>query len=127
MSNDIATQRTLTELARTLLGARRTDHLRVTDLADRAALPTLNEIVVKQAAVAAWKSVKGGALHDLLQQYDDRTRGHLKNFRRASSNRCIAAINMADVWNASEQLRSATTLTQAKNAAKKFACTVRHI
>ena len=34
-------------------------------------LPTLNEIVEKQAAVAAWKAVKVGALQDLLEQYDD--------------------------------------------------------
>ena len=125
--DDVATQRTMTELARTLIGARRADRLRVQDLADRAALPTLNEIVTRQAAIAAWKSVKGGALHDLLQLYDDRTRGHLRNLRRPLSHRCIAASNMADVWNASEHLRSATTLTQAKTAAKKFATTVRHI
>ena len=124
---DVATQRTLTELARTLVGSHRRDHIKVVELADRAALPTLNELVVKQAAVAAWKAVKGGALQDLLQHYDDRTRGHLRNLRRASSNRCLAAVNMADVWNASEQLRSATTLTQAKTAAKKFASSVRHI
>ena len=61
------------------MGVRRADHVRVEDLADRAALLTLNELVVKQAAVAAWKAVKGGALHDLLQQYDDCTRGHLRN------------------------------------------------
>ena len=125
--DDRATQRALTELARAIVGVRRADRLRVNDLADRAALPTLNEIVVKQAAVAAWKAVRGGALNDLLQVYDDRTRGHLMNLRRPSSNRCIAAVNMADVWNASEHLRSATTLTQAKTAAKKFASTARHI
>ena len=124
---DVATQRMLTELARTLTGARRTDHIRVIDLADRAALPTLNEIVAKQSAVAAWKAANGGALEDLLQLYDDRTRGHLRNLRRPISNRCVAASNMADVWNASEHIRSATSLTQAKAAAKKFASTVRHI
>ena len=124
---DIATQRTLTELARTLIGARRADRLRVADLADRAALPTLNEIIIKQAAVAAWKAVKGGALSDLLLPYDDRTRGHQNNLRRPVSNRCVAALNMADVWNASEHLRSTTTLTQAKAAAKKFAITMRHV
>ena len=125
--DNVATQRILTDLARTLIGVSRADRLRITDLADRAALPTLNEIVVKQAAVAAWKAVEGGALHDLLLPYDDRTRGHQRNLKRPSSIRCVAASNMADVWNASEQLRSATTLTQAKTAAKKLASTVRHI
>ena len=124
---DVATQRTLTELARTLIGARRADRLIVSDLADKAALPTLNEIVIKQAAVAAWKTVKGGALQDLLLLYDKRTRGRMRNLRRPSSNRCVAATNMADVWNASVQLRSAKTLTQAKMVAKKFASTLRHI
>ena len=103
---DVATQRIVTEFARTLIAAKRADRLRVIDLADRAGLPTLNEIVVKQAAVAAWKAVKGGALHDLLQLYDDRTRGHLRNLRRALSNRCTASSNMANVWNSYEQFRS---------------------
>ena len=41
----------------------------VMDLADRASLPTINEVVVKQAAVAAsptWKATNRGALYDLL-------------------------------------------------------------
>ena len=123
----MATQRVLNTVARTLLGVRMADRLKVMDLADRSSLPTLNEIVVKQAAVAAWKAANGGALQDLLQPFDSRSRGSSLNLRRPSSTRCIAAYNMADTWNASEQLRAAKTLTQAKTAAKKFASAVRHI
>ena len=125
--DDVATQRVLNSVARTLLGVRMADRLRAVDLADRASLPTLNEIVVKQAAIAAWKAVNGGALNDLLQPFDTRSRGSSLNLRKPSSTRCIAASNMADTWNASEQLRAAKTLTQAKSAAKIFACTIRHI
>ena len=96
-------------------------------MAERAALPTLNETVVKQTAVAVLKAVKGGALHDLTTAVRRPNTRTPEEPEKAMSKRCIEATNMADVWNASEHIRSATTLTQAKAAAKKFASTVRHI
>ena len=112
--------------SRLVLGARRTDHLRATDLMDRAGLSTLNEIVVSQSAVAAWQAVNGGALQDVLEDFDSRTRGSAANLKKATSQRCQPARNMALAWNSSEALRRAETLREAKAVAKKMAKEARH-
>ncbi|QQP52292.1 Hypothetical protein FKW44_004403 [Caligus rogercresseyi] len=46
---------TINDLARILLGVQRADRLRVVDLLDRSHLPSVNEILVKQAAISSWK------------------------------------------------------------------------
>ena len=56
----------INDLARVLLGVRRAEHIKISDLLDRTGLPSLNEIVVQQSAVSAWKAAKGGALAGLL-------------------------------------------------------------
>ena len=116
----------LNEVARTLLGVRRADHVRTEDLMDRAKLPTLNEIVVRQAALNAWKAVNGGTLSELLLPYDSRTRGAEGNLRKPVSRRCLATSNMANCWNAHEPLRNAKTIGEARSAARKLANAVRH-
>ena len=116
----------LNDLARTLLNIRRADHVRTEDLMDRAKIPTLNEIVVRQAALNSWKAVNGGALSEFLQPYDSRTRAAESNLRRPVSRRCIAISNMANCWNASQPLRNAKTIGEARSAARKLANSVRH-
>ena len=125
--DDIATQRVLNDLYRVITGLKRTDHIRVADLAARANLPTLNEIITKQAAISAWRSQNGGPLNDTLVPYDERTRGASQNRMRPVSTRCIASTNLAHAWNSSEELRNAKTLTAAKLAAKKLAQSVRNL
>ncbi|QQP41650.1 Hypothetical protein FKW44_016084 [Caligus rogercresseyi] len=51
-------QLAINDLARILLGVRRADRLRAADLLDRSHLPSVNEILVKQAAISAWKAIK---------------------------------------------------------------------
>ena len=65
----------INDLARVLLGVRRVEHVKISDLLVRTGLPSLNEIVVQQSAVSAWKAAKGGALAGLLHGFDTRTRG----------------------------------------------------
>ena len=125
--DDISTQRIMNDLARTLLGVKRIDHHRVSYLADRASLPTVNQVVVKGSALAAWKAENGGPLADLLEPHDGRTRGSSNNLRRPTSVRCQAAVNMAASWNNSAGLREAKTLIEAKRAANRLALKVRHI
>ena len=95
------------------------------DLAARAKLPTLNEVVTKQSAISAWRSQNGGPLDDILVAYDERTRGASLKWKRPVSARCVAARNLTLTWNSSEELRSAQTLSHAKVAAKKLAQSVR--
>ena len=92
--DDVATQRLLNDLYRTLLGVKRADRVRVSELADRTRCPTLNQIVAKQAAMSAWRSQNGGPLDDILDPYDDRTRGAALEKRKPVLVRCIAASNL---------------------------------
>ena len=82
--------------------------------------------VVHQSAVTAWQAVKGGALQDVLEDFDSRTRGSAANLKKATSQRCQPARNMAQAWNSSEALRRAETLREAKAVAKKMAKEARH-
>ena len=109
------------------MGITRADHYKVEDLLDRAGLPSINEIVVRQSAVASWKATQGGALKELLQPYDDRTRGSSSNMRKPISQRCTAAKNMCLTWNASSSLREAKSLPEARRAARELAKSVRHM
>ena len=126
-AEDTATQRVLNDVYRVITGLKRTDHVRVADLAARAKLPTLNEVVTKQSAISAWRSQNGGPLDDILAPYDERTRGASLKWKRPVSTRCVAARNLTLTWNSSEELRSAQTLNQAKVAAKKLAQSVRDL
>ena len=112
-AEDTATQRVLNDVYRIITGLKRSDHIRVADLAARAKLPTLNEVVTKQSAISAWRSQNGGPLNDILVPYDERTRGASLKWKRPVSTRCVAARNLTLTWNSSEELRSAQTLNHA--------------
>ena len=125
--DDTAIQIAMNDLARVLLGVRLADRWRVSDLANRANLPTVNEIVIKQSAIAAWKAVNNPSdpLREVLPTYDTRTRGASSDLRRPISPRCIAAVNMTAVWNSSQELRSAVSLAEAKRVAVQIASSAR--
>ena len=120
-----ATQRVLNYLYSVITGLKRTDHIRVADLAARAKLPTLNKVETEQSAISAWRSQNGGLLNDILVPYDERRRGASLKWKRPVSTRCVAARNLTLTCKASEELWSAQTLNHAKVAAKKLAQSVR--
>ena len=108
---------------RELLGSKKVDRERVSELADRAGLPTLNEVVVRQAAVAAWKAMRdpSSPFASLVKLADARTRSNAQEHVQPVSVRCLAARNISAVWNASEDLRNVSSPTGAKRVAKKLA------
>ena len=57
-----------------------------------------------------------------------RVRGSADNLKKPTSQRCIAANNMACTWNSSEALRraSTSTLSEARTVAKRMAKEARH-
>ena len=126
-TDDGGAQVALNDLARVLLGAQRSDHIRTSELLNRAGIPSLNEIVIRQSAIAAWKAinVKGAPLSLVLQALDSRTRGGQQGLVNPVSPRCTAASNMAIVWNKSQALRSAKTLQEAQKVAKKISKTLK--
>ena len=119
----------LNDLARVLLGVRRADHYRATDLVDRASIQTVNEIVVRQSATMAWRANNGNSLKDVLEPYDGRTRPWhqgTEDMKKAVSQRCLPAVNMCRIWNSSEALRKATSLNEAKSIARILSKEARH-
>ena len=119
----------LNNLARVLLGVKRADHYRATDLVDRARISTVNQIVVRQSAIMAWRANNGNALEDVLEPYDGRSRPWhqgSEDMKKAVSQRCLPAVNMCRIWNSSEALRKATSLNEAKSIARRLAMEARH-
>ena len=111
----------LNDLARILTGTKRCEHVRTEDLIKKACIPTLNEIVVRQSAMAAWKAMRhdNAALRPLLVAFDGRTRSASEDLVKPSVD-TIAARNIANAWNHSPGLRRATTLAAAKASAKNL-------
>ena len=122
-SSTCSTQVAMNDLARVLLGARRSDKVRVSELADRAGLPTVNEVDVRQSALAAWRAVNvdSDPLAGALIPHDIRTRGFKEGLRKPITLRCNAVQNMAATWNAAAELRSSETLSSAKRVAAMLA------
>ena len=114
----------LNDLARILTGHSRKQHIPTSVLNKKAGIPTFNEIIVKRAAVEAWKAVHGGALKSLLTFPSSSTRATSSGLVRAANN-SVVCINMRNCWNASSKLRAATTLSAAKSAAQSLASEVR--
>ena len=114
------------DLARILLGLSRKDHISTNKLADRDGLPTLNEIVVKRSAVEAWKAMNCGALTGAIEYVSSNSRASTKGLVRTST-RSRPNLNLEKCWNASEDLRNATSISAAKRAAKKLATEARHV
>ena len=115
-----AVQTALNDLARVLLGVRRSDRIRVAELADKAGIPTANEIVIRGAAMAAWSAANGNNLRSLLVSPDSRTRAASASLLKEIAP-SYAAQNMSMCWEASEELRAASGRNGAKAAARRLA------
>ncbi|QQP49816.1 Hypothetical protein FKW44_010610, partial [Caligus rogercresseyi] len=116
-------QLAINDLARILLGVQRADRLRVVDLLDRSHLPSVNEILVKQAAIPAWKAmnVDSCPLERILEGFDERTRSATICLKKPVSTNCVAAVNLSKAWSLSQPLREACTLSSARRVAKTMA------
>ena len=115
----------INDLARILTGHKRKDRVPVSVLADKANLPTINEIVVKRSATEAWKAMNGGALQNSLVVPSSSSRAASNKFVRPATN-SIADTNLSKCWNRSQELREARNLNTAKKAAKKLASECRN-
>ena len=116
----------LNDLARVLTGHSRKDHISIIELASKAKLPTLNEVVVKRASLEAWKAKNGGALSDSIINISSNTRASTQCLVRPSSE-SIVDKNLSECWNSSENLRKAATKNAARTAAKQFSSEMRFL
>ena len=118
----------LNDLARAVLGVRKDKKVTIQRLLTRTGFPTVNELVVEQSAMAAWKAQHhvSSPLLPLMRSQDGRTRAGTSSLHQPTSMRSTAANNMAAAWGASAELREAATQGRARAAAKKLAKKWRH-
>ena len=116
----------LNDLARILTGKKRSEHINTSDLAAKAGIPTLNEVIIRRAGLEAWKACRGGALKNSVRENSARSRAATLGLVERSSN-SVADTNIANCWNASAKLRTATTVSGAKEAARELAASSRNL
>ena len=122
---DAAAQVVLNDTARLLLRVRRSDRTRAVNMAEKLGFLSVNQVVVQQSAVAAWKCANmrnggTGPLDNVATPFTTNTRAATKGLLRpcSSSN---AAKNIALVWEYSPDLRAVATLPAAKAKARELA------
>ena len=128
-----AVQVAINDVARTLTGVKRSDHIPVKDLLNKAGLPSVNRLVVKAVAMEAWKAYAstdggGGSRKPIGSMMFDcnietrPTRSTEAGLVKVPLRGCNTFItHAATVWNNSEDLRVAKTSSAAKRVAKDIA------
>ena len=106
---------------RMVAGVRRADRVKLTDLRQDVKLPTVNYVVAREAATAAWwalASPNGSPLSSIMEELkpDLRTRGASHGlYRMPKDSRNTFVGNMVRVWNAFPGLAAAKTLAGARS------------
>ena len=100
---DGVAQVVLNDAARLITGRKKHKRDRALDLADGSGIPTLNDIVIRSAASAAWEAANGGAMTGALTECDARTRAATTGLMRPKWE-TTASINLAECWNSSVEL-----------------------
>ncbi|QQP41462.1 Hypothetical protein FKW44_015846, partial [Caligus rogercresseyi] len=122
-----AVQVAINDVARSIAGCRRRDHIRIEDLLRSAKIPSLNEITVMAVAVETWKcfhSNDGGCgarnpIGDLVFPTPKRpTRSTTSVACPLRGGTDTFASHAVSVWNNFESLRSARTLAAARDVAR---------
>lgn len=129
-----AVQVALNNVARSVTGCKRSDHIAVRDLNARAKFPLLNELVTRTVAMETWaahNSNEQGTRNPLgVSMFE--SSGYLRTTRAESAgivqNRTAGSNTLVscglEVWNACRDLRGAPTKRAARKAAETFARSV---
>ena len=115
----------LNDVARVLVKKKRTDHVRVEDLLKKSGLESVNAMVCSSSAMLAWRAYDpDNPLHGLLAALQPRgnTRSKEAGLLQVPppDTKNFALWNMATVWNAVPELRTAKSEGAAKRVIKKF-------
>ena len=133
-ANEKSTQIAINDVARSLTGNKRTDHVQINDLLSKAALPSYNELVVKATAMETWGAFSstdgpGGSRNPLgLIMFGAREDPNIRQRSSRSRSANIVprplpfaadtlAANGVKMWNTHSELRSATTKRASKRVA----------
>jgi hypothetical protein len=125
-----AVQVAVNNVARSVTGCRRSEHVRVEDLNKQAGFPLLNELVTRSVALETWAafhSDEGGTRNPLGVTMFESTR-YNRDTRAAASGQVpdrsgggtLVSTGLG-VWNSCPDLRAATTKGAAKKAAAAYA------
>ena len=136
-TNTMSIQVAMNNLARSITGSARTDHVKIPDLLSKACIPSYNAVAVRSIALETWKASKSndgpnGTRNPLGRVlFPDTTNKEPIRSSRASATRMIPlplrakantfVWNAASIWNHSTALREATTLGEAMRVAKSLA------
>jgi hypothetical protein len=118
----------LNDVARSITGTRRRDHVRIKDLLSQAGLKSANRMVVKAIAAKTWgcfHSNDGDRNHVGRLLFLRKRTAIVKTTRSATTGQIEVPLrggdtfitHVAHVWNKSATLRQATTKAKAKKAA----------
>ena len=122
----------INDIARAVLGRRRSDRVPVHQLLDQAGLRSLNESAFVSAAMLAWSAVncESHPLHMTLSSrtLDTNTRasatGKLRPLPPKEADIAISVANAIRVWNTHSEIRAAASMSTAKATAKRLARSV---
>jgi hypothetical protein len=127
-----AVQVAINDVARSITGKSRRDHLPVSNLLDLAKIPSVNAMVVSAVAFEAWKAHRssdggngsrnpiGAHVFDGLKGRETRSTDEgIVPIALRGHNTMVTSV--ATVWNAFPDLRAADTIGAAKRAAKALA------
>lgn len=131
-----AVQRSLNDVARTITGTRRQEHVRIEDLLEAARIPSVNAMATSATAIETWKAYHSsdgpnGTRNPIGSHVFDGNTGN-RGTRAASSGLVqiplrgynTMVVNAANTWNRCPDLRAAATLVEARGVAKRLAASV---
>jgi exonuclease III len=132
-----AVQVHVNNVARTLIGAKKSEHRRVEDILDRAKFPSVNELVVRAVATETWKAHRSldgnngerNPLGKLMFGPVSDVSADVRPTRSVASGIVPIALrgestfitHGAELWNSSKSLREAKTLSEVKKLATALA------
>jgi hypothetical protein len=125
----------LNDVARSITGTRRWDHVRIKDLLSQAGLKSANRMVVKAITAKTWGCFhsndgrNGARNHVVRLLFSGKRTAIAKTTRSATTGQIKVTLrggntfitHAAHVWNKSDTLQQATTKAKAKKAASDLA------
>jgi hypothetical protein len=129
-----ATQVALNDVARSIVGCKRSDRVEIEELLESARIPSFNRLVATATAMEAWKSFHStnggsGRCNPVGELRFSRTITSSRSPRAATAGEIHVPLRghttlvrqSAVIWNRVPELRLASTLAEAKRAVKSFA------
>jgi hypothetical protein len=129
-----ATQVALNDVARRIVGCKRSDRVKIGELLESARILSFNRMVVTATAMEAWKSFhskdgESGRRNPVGELLFSRKIASSRSLRAATAGEIHVPLRghttlvrqAAVIWNRVPELRLASTLAEAKRAAKSFA------